>query len=73
MNKNTFVCPGMVVKLPYQLAAETVFVHCVIVEVFRYTVGIKNLNTGNIFACDIALLRSLGELIGYNYKEKWND
>lgn len=70
MNKNTFVCPGMVVKLPYQLAAETVFVHCVIIEVFRYTVDMENLKTRNVFPIDISTLRVHGELIGYNYKEK---
>ncbi len=70
MNKNTFVCPGMVVKLPYKLADVVVSVHCVVVQVFRYTVDMENLKTRNLFPIDISTLRLHGELIGYNYKEK---
>ncbi|UYL04460.1 hypothetical protein EPNKCIFM_00158 [Klebsiella phage KP13-16] len=73
MNQNTFVCPGMIVKLPYKLGDSVVYAHCVVVQVFRYTVDMENLKTRNIFPVDISSLRQHGELIGYSYKEKWND
>ena len=70
MNENTFVCPRMVVKLPYKLGDSLVYVHCVVVQVFRHTVDMENLKTRNIFPIDISSLRCNGELIGYSYKEK---
>lgn len=70
MDKNTFVCPGMVVKLPYKLGDKKEYTHSVVVEVFRSSVDMKNLYTGNIYPIDIASLRERGILVGYNYREK---
>lgn len=70
MDRNTFVCPGMVVKLPYKSGSSTKYTHAVVVEVFRSSVDMKNLYTGNIYPMDIANLRGCGILVGYNYREK---
>lgn len=70
MNKDTFICPRMVVKLPYRLGTSVNYTHCIVLEVFRYSVDMLNLYTGNVYPLSIDDLRTRGELIGYNYKEK---
>lgn len=65
--KVTFICPGLVVRMPY-VSTKPIFV--VIECVWSHCVDARNIETGGMTMITIDQIRAHGQLVGTNYKVK---
>lgn len=66
--KDTFLCPGLVVKMRGDVEHYLIIEYC-----WSYSCDVYNPKTGNRFPISTSYLREMGTLIGSNYKRKGVD
>jgi|AKZA01.1.fsa_nt_gi hypothetical protein len=66
--KDTFLCPGLVVKMDGKTGQHLVILYC-----WSSSCDVFNPKTGNQFSVSTSTIRSRGTLVGSNFKRKGND
>lgn len=66
--KDTFLCPGLVIKIKGSDNQHFVIQYC-----WNYCCDVLNPRTGNVFPVSTSYLREVGILVGSNFKRKGND